>query len=654
MTGSRAIDWGRSLKHLLGNADAVSERVRRTLVRTLYAQPLSLILATGIGILTSTVAALASGSRTLVAGSIALSVIGISRLVVTVAMARAVEKAPIARLELVYAGGAFAYAAGFGVFAAATLRTDVDPAILAMIQSNAIGYGLALGARDAARPAIAIGQPVLVSLPIVAVLLAGHTLIEVAFALGLAMAIPALAAVVQTLYRALRDSIESAETSAQLAERMKLLARTDVVTGLANRAGLDHQLAQAVAERPAEGSLALFWIDLDRFKEVNDLLGHPVGDRVLSEVAKRLREVAPAGATMARFGGDEFIMVCAVTGRSECERLAGRVLDNVTRPLRIDEHRLEVPASMGIALLPDDGTDAEALMQSADLALYHAKVGGKNHSRFYDIAMSRSLLRRREIERELRSAIQRDELSVFFQPIVDLATGRIRSFEALVRWFHPEKGELRPDEFIPVAEETGVIVTLGNWITAQAARAASHWPADVTLAVNLSPLQIKTPGAALGILAALREAGLDPARLELEVTESLFLEDDHATAHFIRELSGTGVRFALDDFGPGYSSLGYIDKFPFTRIKVDRSFVSGANVGRKSQAIIRAVAELGAQLDMEIVAEGLETLDQVRSVRAAGCTLGQGYFFSRAVPDYLAAMLLAQERDDVGRLRAAG
>jgi EAL domain-containing protein (putative c-di-GMP-specific phosphodiesterase class I) len=224
----------------------------------------------------------------------------------------------------------------------------------------------------------------------------------------------------------------------------------------------------------------------------------------------------------------------------------------------------------------------------------------------------------------------------------------------LVRWFHPEKGELKPDEFIPVAEETGVIVTLGNWITAQAARTAVHWPDDVNLAVNLSPLQIKAPGAALGILSALREAGLDPSRLELEVTESLFLEDEATTGNFIRELSAAGVNFALDDFGTGYSSLGYIDRFPFRKIKVDRSFVSGPSVGRKSDAIIRAVAELGAQLDMEIVAEGLETPEQVAAVRAAGCTLGQGYHFSRAVPDYLAAMLLAQERHGGEPLRATG
>jgi predicted signal transduction protein with EAL and GGDEF domain len=296
-------------------------------------------------------------------------------------------------------------------------------------------------------------------------------------------------------------------------------------------------------------------------------------------------------------------------------------------------------------VLPDDGDDADKLMQAADLALYHAKVNGRGQTCFFDESMTRDLVRRREIEAELRAALQRDELSLFFQPIVDLETGRIRSFEALVRWFHPEKGELRPDEFIPVAEETGVILTLGNWITAQAARAAAQWPEDITIAVNLSPLQIRAPGAALGIRNALREAGLAPHRLELEVTESLFLDDNDSTAFFIEELSSLGVRFALDDFGTGYSSLGYINKFPFSKIKVDRSFVSGPDVGKRTEAIIRAVAEMGSQLDMEIVAEGLETIDQVRAVRDAGCTLGQGYYFSRAVPDYLAAMLLAQERD---------
>jgi predicted signal transduction protein with EAL and GGDEF domain len=363
-------------------------------------------------------------------------------------------------------------------------------------------------------------------------------------------------------------------------------------------------------------------------------------------VARRLRDVSPDEATVARFGGDEFIVFCPDCDRKTSERMASEIHAEIMRAIRVDSERLEVRASVGVAMLPEDGDDIDSLMQSADLALYHAKVNGRSQTRFYDASMSRDLVRKREIEDELRAAIQRDELSIFFQPIVDLESGRIKTFEALVRWFHPEKGELRPDEFIPVAEESGVIVTLGNWITAQAARACAQWPEDVSVAVNLSPLQIRAPGAALGILSALRESGLDPTRLELEVTESLFLDDSPATAHFIEELSAKGIKFALDDFGTGYSSLGYINTFPFDKIKVDRSFVSGPNVGKQSEAIIRAVVEMGSTLEMEIVAEGLETIEQVKAVRKAGCTLGQGYYFSRAVPDYLAAMLLAEERKE--------
>lgn len=632
----------------------LSPEVHRKLLQTLYAQPVSLVFAILMITVTSVAAAIASGSSALMGGCIVLGLIGLARIVAIVTMSRVAETKSVRTLEIFYTVGAFGHSAGLGIFAASTFYLDLDTTVQGIMLASGIGHAIAVGARDAGRPALALSQPALVGIPIFAALLETGSTTYIAFAISMILAGPAMGAIIHTLYRSLHDSIESAETSAQLAGRMQVLARTDVVTGLANRAGLNHALSQTVSELADGTSLALFWLDLDRFKEVNDVLGHTVGDRVLAEVAKRLSAEAPCGATVARFGGDEFIVICPVESRRACERLAGRLLNNVTRPLRIDAERLEVPASMGIAIMPEDGQDADSLMQCADLALYHAKVGGKNHSRFYDHSMSRNLLRRKEIEAELRAALQREELSIFFQPIVDLESGRIRAFEALVRWFHPEKGELKPDEFIPVAEETGVIVTLGNWITAQAARTAVHWPDDVNLAVNLSPLQIKAPGAALGILSALREAGLDPSRLELEVTESLFLEDEATTGNFIRELSAAGVNFALDDFGTGYSSLGYIDRFPFRKIKVDRSFVSGPSVGRKSDAIIRAVAELGAQLDMEIVAEGLETPEQVAAVRAAGCTLGQGYHFSRAVPDYLAAMLLAQERHGGELLRATG
>jgi diguanylate cyclase (GGDEF)-like protein len=557
-------------------------------------------------------------------------------------------------LEIAFEIGAFSFALMCGVIAAQSVYFDLQQGVQTLTVGMAIGYGVAMAARNAGRPAIAIGQLFLAIAPVVVVFAFSNQLSYQLLAATMVLLLPAMMSITASIFEVMRTSIDAAEASAQMADKMRELARTDVVTGLTNRAGLNEDAVEMLMRLPDDQKLAMFWIDLDRFKEINDTLGHPVGDKVLAEVANRLRSAAPEGATIARFGGDEFIIVAEVADRGESERLARALIDEISRPTRVDGHRIDTAASMGVALLPDDGPDIEGLMQGADLALYHAKVGGKHQVTFFDNAMTRELVRKKEIEAELRAAIQRDELSIFFQPIVDLETGRIRTFEALVRWFHPEKGELRPDEFIPVAEDTGVIITLGNWITAQAAKACAGWPEDVTIAVNLSPVQIRAPGAALGILTALKEAGLDPHRLELEVTESLFLDDDANTARFMDDLAAEGVRFALDDFGTGYSSLGYINKFPFKKIKVDRSFVSGPNIGKKSDAIIRAVAEMGATLGMDIVAEGLETIEQVQVVRNAGCTLGQGYYFSRAVPDYLAAMLLSQERQGRDRDRLVG
>jgi len=627
-------------------SDQVSERVRRTLVKTLYTQPSSLAIGGICGIAATAAAAWLDNLPILYVLSGVLTIIVVARVTAALGMSPDKVDTSTRKLELVYQVGAFSYALVLGIIAAITMIDNAGHGVQAMMTANALCYGVGICARNAGRPKLAMGQLGLVCLPIMAACIWVASPAYYVFFATIALLFPAMVSITLNVHKVLRESIEAAETSARLADQMQHLARTDVVTNLANRAGLNHAMVETMMEIQEDDRYALIWIDLDRFKEVNDLLGHPVGDKVLSEVANRLNGVTPKGGTVARFGGDEFVIFCPITDRKQSELLSSEIHAEIMRPVRVDGNRLEVRASLGVALLPEDGRDTETLMQSADLALYHAKVGGRAQTCFFDKTMTRDLVRRREIEDELRAALQRDELSIFFQPIVDLETGQIRAFESLVRWFHPEKGELRPDEFIPVAEETGVIVTLGNWITKQAAQAAAQWPEDVTVAVNLSPLQIRAPGAALGIKNALREAGLDPHRLELEVTETLFVEDNHATADFIQELSEIGVKFALDDFGTGYSSLGYINKFPFKKIKVDRSFVSGPNVGRKSEAIIRAVAEMGLTLEMDIVAEGLETIEQVEAVREAGCNLGQGFYFSRAVPDYLAAMLLAQGRGE--------
>ncbi|MCV0382049.1 MAG: EAL domain-containing protein [Erythrobacter sp.] len=625
--------------------DGLSDRVRLLLVQTLYTHPSSLAIGAVNGIVSSLVAAWLSGARLMYVLAAILAAIAIARVAFAHRLPRGRKSHNARWLEIAYEIGAFAYAGMIGIIAAATIVMDLPAGVELLMVANALGYGTGICARNAGRPVIALGQLAWVTLPVMAACLWVGGLALYLLALNMLLLLPAMASITLNVFKMLRRSIGEAKKSRQLAEEMRILARTDIVTNLANRAGLNHYLDQAIAGR-GERSLGMFWIDIDRFKEVNDLLGHQTGDRVLAEIGARLADVVPQDGIVARFGGDEFVMLCEVEDKRACERLAARLLSEINRPVRFNDERLEVKASVGIAAMPEDGETAETLMQHADLALYHAKANGKNQMAFFDRSMTRELVRRREIEGELRAALQRDELSIFFQPIVDLTTGKIRSFEALVRWFHPEKGELRPDEFIPVAEETGAIVTLGNWITAQAARAAAQWPEDITLAVNLSPLQIKAPGAALGILNSLRDAGLDPTRLELEVTETLFLEDSPTVVSFIEELSAVGVRFALDDFGTGYSSLGYIHKWPFSKIKVDRSFVSGPHVGRKSDAIIRAVSQMAATLDMDIVAEGLETIDQVGAVRDAGCNLGQGYYFSRPVPDYLAAMLLAQDREN--------
>jgi diguanylate cyclase (GGDEF)-like protein len=636
---------------VLLSTNAIDDRVRQTLVQTLYTQPTSLAIGAAAGIMTTSVVAIYAAQPVITAAAIALCAVAFGRVALSTMLPRLGVRNP-RRLEIAYEAGAFSYALLIGTIAALTIHYRSLPAAQVLMVANAVGYATGIAARNAGRPVLAIGQMMLTFTPIVVVAAASPEPAFKMLALSVALLAPAMMSITMNVFRVLRSSVAAAETSARLAERMQHLARTDVVTGLCNRAGLDHALAEHLDQRQPGGCFALFWLDLDRFKDINDSLGHQTGDKILAEVARRLKTRLAGGAVIGRFGGDEFVIACEARDRRAVETLALALLGDVCRAFRVDEDRIEIGCSIGVAMLPDDGEDLDTLMKGADVALYHAKVNGRKQVSFFDPSMTRDLVRRREIEAELRLALQRDELSIFFQPIVDLATGKIRAFEALVRWFHPEKGELRPDEFIPVAEETGAIVTLGNWITAQAAKAAAGWPEDVTVAVNLSPVQIKAPGAALGILNALREARLPPERLELEITETVLLDQTKHTEDFMKELADAGVRFALDDFGTGYSSLGYLAKYKFGKIKVDRSFVSGPNAGKTSDAIIRAVSEMALTLDMEIVAEGLETIEQVHAVRDAGCTLGQGYYFSRAVPDYLATMLLAQEADRLPRLAA--
>lgn len=540
--------------------------------------------------------------------------------------------------ETLYEAGAWAYALSLGMVTAFAISFSTDSTLHVLASTNAVGYAAGIAGRNAGRPVIAIGQILFTALPLALALWISGIVSYQILAITTVLFITAMIGITVNTFAIVRDSFDAAEQNAELAEKMRSYARTDIVTGLLNRAGLNGQLVKMLAQNENSPSISVFWLDLDRFKEVNDTLGHPIGDRLLAETAKRLRRICPDDV-VARFGGDEFVVVTSDKRQSALEAMAEDILTELTRPIRLDGHRLEIGVSIGIAQMPENGSDLDGVMQCADLALYHSKINGRNQYSFFAKSMNRDLVRRREIEAELRAAIQKDQLSLYYQPIIDLETGQIKAFEALVRWFHPEKGELQPAEFIPVAEDTGLIITLGNWITARACEAASQWPDHISVCVNVSPVQMTAPGAALGILRSIRDAGIDPHRLELEITETVFIDEDAAISEFMDTLEREGIRIALDDFGTGYSSLSYLHSYNFSKIKVDRSFVSGPNAGVKSNAIIRAVAELASTLDMTIVAEGIENADHAKSVQAAGCTQGQGFYFSRPVPETQALRL---------------
>jgi diguanylate cyclase (GGDEF)-like protein/PAS domain S-box-containing protein len=425
--------------------------------------------------------------------------------------------------------------------------------------------------------------------------------------------------------------------------RVAHMAHHDALTDLPNRLLFRERLEKATLRACRFGErLAVLWLDLDQFKSVNDALGHPTGDALLRAVAERLRLCLRATDTAARFGGDEFAVLQAPLDKpQDAARLASRLLEALSAPYDVDGQQLVVGASIGISLAPQDATDADALLRTADIALYHAKSGGRGMHRFFEASMSADVQARRALETDLRRALAEDQFELWYQPVVDLPTSRISGCEALLRWRHPTRGLVLPSEFIPVAEEIGLIVPLGEWALRRACAEAVGWPPDLKVAVNLSPVQFRQRTLATTVALALAASGLAPHRLELEITESVLLLDNEANLATLRQLQALGTRISLDDFGTGYSSLSYLRSFPFDKIKIDRSFVADLEQSSDCTAIVRAVTTLGKSLGMTTVAEGVETPLQLERLRAEGCREAQGYLFSRPLPAREIAPLLA-------------
>jgi diguanylate cyclase (GGDEF)-like protein len=411
------------------------------------------------------------------------------------------------------------------------------------------------------------------------------------------------------------------------------MALHDALSGLPNRLVLTERLDHALARTRRGEIVAVHMINLDRFKAVNDALGHEAGDKVLKLVSARLRSIVREEDTVARLGGDEFAIIQVATAqRADVTALAQRLIDALSQPYEIDGQQAIVGASVGISVGPLDGTTPDQLLRRADLALHRAKREGRGTCHFFERSMDAQMQERRAIEYDLRRALPRGDLELYYQPVVDAGTGRLRGVEALVHWQHQERGMVLPDKFIPLAEDIGFIVPLGEWAIRTACAAAVSWPADLYVAVNLSPAQFRAPNLVNVVQRALAETGLPAHRLAFEITESVLFEDSPATLAMLHELRALGVRMAVDDFGTGYSSLSYLQKYPFDKIKIDRSFVQAITDGAGSLNIIRAVTAMAKGLGMETTAEGIETEAQLNAVRAEGCTEVQGYLVSKPLP----------------------
>jgi diguanylate cyclase (GGDEF)-like protein len=376
---------------------------------------------------------------------------------------------------------------------------------------------------------------------------------------------------------------------------------------------------------------AVHLLDLDRFKEVNDSLGHAIGDSLLFEVASRLRNCAGPEDVVARLGGDEFTVLQPLSpaGAEDATRLASKLMHAIAKPFDIDGHHLAIETSIGIVLAPDHGLQPDELLKKADLALYSAKAGGRNGWRLFEGDMEGEARTRLELAMDLRTSINRDEFELHYQPVVSLADESWIGAEALVRWRHPQRGLVSPAAFIPLAEDTGMIVALGEWVLNRACRDAAAWPSHLSIAVNLSPVQIRNGNLVEVVKRALASSGLAAGRLELEVTESVLLEHNAQNVKVLRELQELGISIVLDDFGVGYSSMSYLLSFPFNKIKIDRTFVAELPRRQDCAAIVSAVSGLARSLNIETTAEGVETAEQALLLRAAGCTLAQGYLFGR-------------------------
>jgi diguanylate cyclase (GGDEF)-like protein len=636
----------------IGQIDrTVADEVRRSLVETLFASTTSLGTGAVAGAVLSAAVAYDSKDPWLALAAFLIAMTGVLRCAHAVFFRGPSDRDANAsvRSEIIYEVGAWAYALLLGLFTLLALLRSDDALHHLFAAVLTTGYAAGICGRNAGRPLIAIGQLTLsAGLLSLGLFLSGDLLRCILGTMYVIFIVGMIDITLQT-YSAVLKAMSATHEQKRLTARFERLARFDTMTGLENRGAFQERLHMEVANTLDGGEqLAVLWVDIDKFKEINDSLGHPTGDKVLCAVARQLSSLVEGRGSVARFGGDEFVLLLRGNKKGFVEEAAQELMRALSVPMSIEGVSLQVTGSVGAAIAPLHGTDADTLLQHADMALYHAKANGRNDFCLFEEAMEQQFHELRSLEGALRHAIERDELEVYYQPLVDLKTGRITCCEALLRWHHPELGSVSPSKFIPIAESTGLISPISHWVLARACEAAASWPDEVSVAVNMSPALLKDLHLSHMILSSLYTSGLAARRLELEITETVLLEDNAQANSLIREFQKIGLKLSIDDFGTGYSSLTYLKKYKFDKIKIDTSFIADVTRSKEARAIIHALVGLAAELDMEIVAEGIETETQIGYVTGAGCTAAQGFFIGRPMPRAaIAARLAAQARGEL-------
>ena len=625
----------RDIARKLWSDEGQDADLRRHLIESLYASPTSLTIGAIAGAAVSAMVAWEARTPLFIALGTVIVLIALARSVSAIFFHRQFQRgqAHASRgWEFAYEAGAWFYAGMLGIQALLSLLFLDDTRLQLLAVTLATGYAGGISGRNAGRLHIAIGQTCLALLPTsVGLAISGNPAYMV---LGgvLFIMIGGMTAISRATHRILVDAMAGRLEKARLATKFERLARFDSLTGVENRMAMQmrlHELYDSRAPIHGRDALAILWLDLDRFKEINDSLGHMVGDQLLRAVAERLTRAVGERGHVARFGGDEFVMLCPQLDRSAAAEIASDILQELGEPLEINGIHIAATGSIGIAIGPQDGRDGDELLRHADMALYHAKHEGRNRYAAFGWGMKERFNRLHDLESGLRAAIDNRELTVIYQPIFAAESGKVSACEALLRWRHPVLGEVSPAEFIPVAESISMIGPMTQWVMTQACRDAAAWPDHIRLAVNISPALLKADDLPRAVMGALLESGLSPRRLELEVTESVFLDANRRTSQLLDELRRIGLRLALDDFGTGYSSLSYLRSHSFDTIKVDQSFMRGAANSVEDRAITQAVADISRKLNIETVAEGIETAQHLAYARDIGFDNVQGYYLCR-------------------------